>query len=419
MLMRAPLDIRHLVATRRPGYTLEAPFYTSREVFDLDLHAIFARHWIFAGLEAEAPQPGDYRKLDIGNHSIILVRDDDGEMRAFHNVCRHRGAQLITEERGRVIRFVCPYHQWTYKRDGRLINARQMGAEFDKSCHGLKPVHLRSIGGLVFICLAETAPTDIDDLAAAIEPRLAPHALRDAKVAAQIDLVEHGNWKLTMENNRECYHCHASHPELLHSFCEYSVGFDPGAASDRQRAEAADYADAAARTVAEWEAKGFPSRAIEYLKGRPTAFRSERLVLAGENESQTMDSKIACRRLLGAIAEPKLGGLHVHTQPNSWHHAMSDHAISFCVLPLSPEETLVRTTWLVHKDAVEGKDYDRDHLTKVWVATNAQDAALVERTHAGVKSPAYEPGPYSPFTEGQVDDFTTWYVERLEAYFSA
>jgi len=119
--------------------------------------------------------------------------------------------------------------------------------------------------------------------------------------------------------------------------------------------------------------------------------------------------------LMGAITEPKLGGLHIHTQPNSWHHAMSDHAISFCALPLSPEETLVRTTWLVHKDAVEGVDYDVDNLTKVWVATNRQDAALVERTYAGVKSSAYEPGPYSPFTEGQVDDFVTWYIERLDA----
>jgi len=414
--MRAPLDVRHLIDARRPGYTLEAPFYTSREIFDLDLDVIFGRHWIFAGLEAEAPQPGDYRRLDIGAPSVILVRGDDGEMRAFHNVCRHRGAQLVTAERGRVIRFVCGYHQWTYKRDGTLINARQMGADFDKSCHGLKPVHLRAIAGLIFICLADKAPSDIDDVAAALEPRLVPHDLRNAKVAAQIDLVEHGNWKLTMENNRECYHCGGAHPELLNSFCEYSVAFDPGAASARQQAEAAAYAATALRTVAEWERSGFPSSPVEHLKGRPTGFRTERLVLAGENESQTMDSKIACHKLLGAITEPKLGGLHIHTQPNSWHHAMSDHALSFCALPLSPDETLVRTTWLVHKDAVEGSDYDVDNLTKVWIATNAQDAALVERTHAGVKSSAYEPGPYSPFTEGQVDDFVTWYVERIQAH---
>jgi len=413
MLTRAPLDIRHLVETRKAGYTLEAPFYTSREVFDLDLAVIFGRHWIFAGLEAEAPQPGDYRRLDVGAQSVILVRGDDGAMRAFHNICRHRGAQLVSGESGRVIRFVCPYHQWTYKRDGTLIAARQMGADFEKSGHGLKPVHLRSIAGLVFVCLAEDAPTDIDDLAAALELRLEPHDLRNAKVAAQIDLVERGNWKLTLENNRECYHCQASHPELLNSFSEFAVGFDPAAASERQRQEADAYAQNARETVAAWEAQGYPSSPVEHLKGRASAFRTERLVLAGENESQTMDSRIACRKLMGGIAEKKLGGLHIHTQPNSWHHAMSDHMVSFCVLPLSPDETLVRTTWLVHKDAVEGEDYDVDNLTKVWVATNAQDAALVERTHAGVQSSAYEPGPYSRFTEGQVDDFVSWYIERL------
>ena len=80
MLMRAPLDIRSLVEARRPGYTLEAPFYNSREVFDLDLDVIFGRHWLFAGVEAEVPTPGDYRKIDIGAQSVILVRGDDGEI---------------------------------------------------------------------------------------------------------------------------------------------------------------------------------------------------------------------------------------------------------------------------------------------------------------------------------------------------
>src|SRR5665213_2590997 len=110
MLMKAPPDLRYLIESRRPGHTLEAPLYTSREAFELDLEIIFGRHWIFVALEAEAPKPGDYRRLDIGQHSIILVRGDDGEMRAFHNVCRHRGAQLVSEPRGKVIRFVCPYH---------------------------------------------------------------------------------------------------------------------------------------------------------------------------------------------------------------------------------------------------------------------------------------------------------------------
>ncbi len=104
-------------------------------------------------------------------------------------------------------------------------------------------------------------------------------------------------------------------------------------------------------------------------------------------------------------SQPALGGLSVWTQPNSWQHFMSDHVVSFSVLPLAANRTLLRTRWLVHKDAQEGVDYDVNKLSSVWIATNAQDSALVERTHLGVSSPAYQPGPYSPYTEGLGERF--------------
>ncbi|MEJ1161228.1 aromatic ring-hydroxylating oxygenase subunit alpha [Prosthecomicrobium sp. N25] len=416
MLSRAPLDIARLVAERRPGHTLAAPFYQAREIFDLDLDVIFSRHWIFAGVEAEVPEAGDYARLDLGANSIVIVRGDDDEVRAFHNVCRHRGARIVTEEKGCVGKLVCPYHQWTYELTGELIHASHMGDGFDPSCHGLKPVHLRSIGGLLFICLAAEPPADIEDAAAVLEPRLAPFDLRNAKVAFQADLIEEGNWKLTMENNRECYHCAGNHPELGLSFNKYAVGFVPDADDEAGKAEAAAYEASVVRQVADWEARGFPSGPVERLSGCATGFRTERIVLDGAGESQTLDTKVACRRLLGTVTERRLGGLHIWTQPNSWHHVMSDHAVTFCAIPLDPEHTLVRTRWLVHKDAVEGVDYDLARLTEVWTATNGQDAALVELAQKGVRSLAYEPGPYSPLTEGLVDQFATWYVERLRAH---
>ncbi len=98
---------------------------------------------------------------------------------------------------------------------------------------------------------------------------------------------------------------------------------------------------------------------------------------------------------------------------------MSDHAVTFCVLPLAPDRTLLRTTWLVHKDAVEGVDYDPANLTAVWEATNRQDSDLVGITQEGVRSPAYTPGPYSPHTEGLVEQFCAWYVERMRAGLAA
>jgi Rieske 2Fe-2S family protein len=94
---------------------------------------------------------------------------------------------------------------------------------------------------------------------------------------------------------------------------------------------------------------------------------------------------------------------------------MSDHIVSFSVLPITPAKTLLRTRWLVHKDAREGIDYDVDKLSSVWTATNNQDSSLVERAHLGISSPAYEPGPYSPYTESLVNVFCEWYLTHLEA----
>ena len=120
------------------------------------------------------------------------------------------------------------------------------------------------------------------------------------------------------------------------------------------------------------------------------------------------------RKLLGDFTTPRLGDLSLHVQPNCWSHFLSDHAVTFSVVPLSAGQTWLRTTWLVHEDAVEGVDYDVDALTAVWRATNGQDSTLVARTQAGVSSPAYEGGPYSP-TENQVEGFVSWYLQRLRA----
>jgi Rieske 2Fe-2S family protein len=105
----------------------------------------------------------------------------------------------------------------------------------------------------------------------------------------------------------------------------------------------------------------------------------------------------------------------MHVQPNAWFHGLADHAVTFSVLPIAPDRSLLRTTWLVHKDAVEGRDYDLDRLTTVWRQTNDQDRTFVARAHRGVSDPAYLPGPYLP-PEYQVDAFCSWYADRLEEY---
>ena len=407
---------RALLARRRKNHSLEQAFYTSQEIFDLDIEAIFFRTWIYVGVEADVPDAGDVMTVDIGRASVLILRDDDEGVRAFHNVCRHRGARLVTEPKGSDGKLVCRYHAWTYDLDGSLLRAEHMGADFDKSCSGLKPVHLKSVEGLLFICLADEPPADIDEMAARMAPYLAPHDIRNTKVAYQTDLIEEGNWKITMENNRECYHCAGNHPELTIPLFEYGFGFSPESMDAAKAREAHRYECMVDDLTGEWEGAGFASREIDHLDDRVTGFRTQRLPIDRDGESQTLDTRVACRKLLGTLTNPKMGGLSFWTQPNSWHHFMSDHIVTFSVIPLSPERTLLRTKWLVHKDAVEGVDYDVKRLTEVWIATNDQDGGLVGLQQSGVRSPAYRPGPYSPYTEGLVEKFVDWYCQRVAAH---
>lgn len=406
-------DVAGLIARRSPGYCLEAPFYTSAELFDLDVAAVFATSWIFAATEAELPEPGDFVTLEVGTYSVIVVRDDDGQVRALHNVCRHRGARILNEDRGSVGNLVCGYHKWTYATDGTLLHAVAQPPGFDRTCFGLKPVHVRNVAGLVFICLADEPPADFDEVAGLVEPYLTPHRLHRTKVAAQEDLVEEGNWKLVMENNRECYHCDG-HPELSCSLFP-TYGYEAEEVPARLRPAYDRYVRAEADLHRACAEQGLPYALIEELDTRPTGFRIQREPLDGAGESFTADGRKVSDRLLGDLTSARLGRLSVHLQPNAWFHFLSDHAVTFTVLPLAAGRTLLRTTWLVHEDAVEGEDYDMDALTSVWRNTNSQDQVFVARAQLGVSSPAYEPGPYTP-SEYQVDAFCNWYLARLKEH---
>ncbi|WP_062227758.1 aromatic ring-hydroxylating oxygenase subunit alpha [Aureimonas frigidaquae] len=405
-----------LLQRRVPGYTLEAAFYTSDEIFAADMEAIFEKHWLFVGVEPDVPEPGDVMTVEIGTNSVLILRDDDMQIRAYHNVCRHRGARLVLEEKATVGNLVCRYHSWTYNLDGDLIHAEHMGEGFDRSCHGLKPVHVRSLEGLIFICLAEDPPEDFDEMARVMGPYIAPHNLRDTKVAYQHDLIEPGNWKLTMENNRECYHCGANHPELTVPLFAYGFGFAPEELDEVERQNAERYGCMVTDSHSAWEAQGIPSRCQEHLDDMVTGYRTERLPLDGAGESHTLDTKAASRKRLGTLPSDKMGALHFWTQPNSWHHFMGDHAVTFSVIPIDANHSLLRTKWLVHKDAVEGVDYDLENLIGVWMATNQQDSDLVGYCQKGARSSAYQPGPYSPHTEMLVEKFCNWYIKRMRAH---
>jgi Rieske 2Fe-2S family protein len=405
--------VASLLAECKPGFALPGAFFNDEALYAAELEYIFGRHWLFVACEPEIPEGGDYRTFQIGPWPIFILRRDDGSIAAFHNTCRHRGSRILLQDSGIAgATLQCPYHRWTYDLDGRVIGCGATG-EAPAAQRRLKPVHVKTLAGLVFVCLADEPPDDFDDMRERMTPYLAPHGLARAKVAKQVDIIEHGNWKLTVENNRECFHC-AGHPELLCSLFDFFGEIDPERMSAPERATYARYQSARPVQEALWARAGLPWAEIEQLHGRPTAFRTERLVLDGAGESMTPDTRVASRRLLGDLKEPRLGTLHFHTQPNAWYHFLSDHALTFATLPLERGRTLVRSTWLVHADAQEGRDYDLEKLTSVWNATNAQDAAFVEETQRGASSPAYEPGPIAA-SEYMVKLFHVWYEERLRA----
>lgn len=395
-------DMLRRLRNRRDGYSLEQAFYTDPDYFQVDLELIWYRDWLFAAHDCEVPKPGNYVTLQVGDYPVVIVRDRQGQVRAFHNSCRHRGSRVCASERGASARLVCPYHQWTYDLDGKLLFARQMGPDFDPAQFSLKPVACETVGGYIFICLADE-PADFSTFRATVEPFFLPHRLSDAKVAFESTIVEKGNWKLVWENNRECYHCAGNHPELCKTFPEApTVTGVQGAESDPE-------------IVAHWqrcEAAGLPSRFTIADDGQ---YRTTRVPLLRDAVSYTMTGKRAVQKNLSAgVSTDRIGSLLLYHYPTTWNHILGDHAVTFRVLPISATETAVTTKWLVHKDAVEGVDYDLAELTHVWTETNDQDRRIVEENAFGIKSPAYEPGPYSLDHEGGVIQFVEWYCSFIE-----
>ncbi|MFN3526220.1 MAG: aromatic ring-hydroxylating oxygenase subunit alpha [Paracoccus sp. (in: a-proteobacteria)] len=392
-----------LIAARMPGHSLPRDLYCGPQAFHDDLEQIWYREWLFAGPAAALPKTGSYITLQIGEYPVILTRGGDGRIRAFHNVCRHRGQRLCAKDSGTNPKLVCPYHQWTYGLDGKLLFARDMGDDFDAAKYGLKTVHCIDLGGMVFICLAKVPPA-INELAANLVSYVAPSGLSDARVAHVSTIVEKGNWKLVMENNRECYHCGGSHPSLCRTYSDdplMTVMEGPNAASPE--------------ILAHWDrcdAAGLPSR---FVNAPDMQWRMARVPLMDNQESFTMSGKAAVARRMGDMPWNDAGSLMFYHFPSSWNHFLPDHAIVFRITPVSPTETQVTTWWLVHKDAVEGTDYDLKTLTDVWMATNDEDRQVVEENQAGILSPAYEPGPYSPTQEAGVIHLIDWYCGLMAA----
>jgi Rieske 2Fe-2S family protein len=286
-----------------------------------------------------------------------------------------------------------------------------MPDDLNKSEFGLHPVQAREVGGLIYICLAAEPPS-FEAAHAVLGSALEPQGILASKVAKIVDYEIAANWKLVWENNRECYHCNANHPQYIKAnFDHYNA--DDSTGQIRQRMESQ-----VQRSETKWAASGL---AVSHKETGMTKFPdAERNIWFSANRtalvegwlSESMDGRQVAP-LMGDYADPDVGTLRVRTLPNYWNHSSCDHVVSTRLLPAGPQRTMAQVTWLVHEDAVEGRDYKLEELMPFWQLTSEQDWEICRHQQLGVKSSAYTPGPYSPTKEYNVDAFVRWYLKSI------
>ncbi|MCC6196976.1 MAG: aromatic ring-hydroxylating dioxygenase subunit alpha [Burkholderiales bacterium] len=408
-----PADLEALLATRRDGHGMPRAVYHTPALYDAEIERVWHAGWLFAGFTFEVPNPGDYLTLSVGGTSVLVMRDDAGSIRAFHNVCRHRGTLLCRADAGHVRAIVCPYHSWTYSRQGDLVNCHGMHEGVDKSKLGLKPLACETVAGLVYVSLAAQPPA-FAPLRDEFAPAALPQGFERAKLAKAIEYEVEANWKLVWENNRECFHCPRCHPQYIKAnFDIYDEGTAPDAVKARMAA-------AFARAQAKWIAQGI---AVTHAHGglatfpdpeRDLWFAADRTVLVEGWDTESMDGQRVAP-LMGSYQDSDVGVLRMRSLPNFWVHASCDHAVAARLLPVDQRTTRVRAYWLVDAKAREDEDYALDKLLPFWNLTNEQDWDICKWQQKGVDSVGYEPGPLSRVKEYNVDAFVRWYLKAMRA----
>jgi Rieske 2Fe-2S family protein len=395
-------DLEALIRTRQPMRPLPRDFYVSADVFAADMDRIFSRTWLFAGYACWVPNPGDWFTYALGHDSIVFVRDERSKLRAYHNTCRHRGSAICRSEFGKSTRFVCPYHQWTYGLDGRLMMNTEEEFGVDRAKLSLHPVAMRDVEGLIFFCLADDPPS-FDAAAKDIGTRLRPHGFDRAKTAKAISYDVKANWKLVFENNRECYHCPANHPDYTRAT------YDVGRTDPRRSAEIRKLTE---KANARFARLGLDT-GDEFSNMTGAYWRANRTPMADGWVTQSLDGRPVAP-LMGDLKENDAGTVRNIVYPNFWQHASDDHAVGTRITPVGPDLCKVDVYWLVHKDAVEGRDYTLDRLLPFWKDVSEQDWQICEDNQKGVRSSRYEPGPYSNIKETNVAHFVDWYLDELK-----
>ena len=360
--------------TSHGQHMLAREYFTSDEIWRLEQDRIFRNSWLLAGHVSEIPETGRYFLHEIGDESVIVVRDGTGRIHAHHNFCRHRGTRLCAERQGRldpVIR--CSYHAWTYELDGALKGAPHMQdvTGFDKSAWGLKPVALTEWQGFLFVNLAAQAEP-FEQALPGLQEKFRHWPLAELKSVHQTVYEVEANWKLLFHNYSECYHCPTVHPHLnkLTPFRNSENDLDEG------------------------PVLGGPMNMI-HAQG-----------------SMTMDGAMCAPAFAGLTAEQR-GRVHYYTLfPSAFLSLHPDYVLVHRAQPLSIDRTRIKCDWYFHSDAARTTGFDPQPAIDFWDLTNRQDWALCANAWRGLRSRAWIPGPYSEL-ESQLAAFDRHYLRRL------
>jgi glycine betaine catabolism A len=355
--------------------TQPARVYTDPTWFAAEMERIFAAMWMAAGRVDHVPQPGDFIRRDVAGASVLIVRDRDDEIHAFHNVCRHRGTELCDRASGRFPGSIqCPYHAWTYDLDGALIGAPLMEqvAGFARQDYPLHRVACEVWDGHIFVNLAE-APEPLAAQLGALPRRFAPWGMGDLRAMRRIDYDVRANWKLIVQNYNECLHCPVIHP-LLNRMHHY-LGADNVPSTET-------YCGGA---------MGF-NEGVETLS---TDGRRRRALLPGLSDRD--------RSLVNYFA----------IYPNLLLTLHPDYMATVTIWPQAIDRTLLVAEWHFHRDEIGKAGFECEDAVEFWDRTNREDWAISERAQRGITSRGYTRGPYSS-RETQLWDFDRFVERRVE-----
>ena len=355
---------------------LPAPWYYDPAHYQRELEAFWYGRWIAVAREEEIPQPGDWRVVPIGSQRIILLRNEKGELRAFHNTCRHRGSVLCTQERGSFARkrIVCPYHSWTYDLAGKLVATprRMATADFDMKDFPLFEVAAHSWGGFVFVCLGKKQPLrkSLGDL----PQRFERYGFEKLRIGKRIVADVKANWKFLCENFSECFHCPPVHPQLCRVVTAYG---EAGA----------------------WGLKKDFSSGPEYKPGTETLTLDGTARLAPFKNLNEDEKR---RVYVPAMLPPSL---FLNVQP--------DYVNSHLMFPTGPESVRIVYDWLFEPRHLPLPQQDLSHYVALWELTNRQDAQNCEWQQQGIHSREFRHGHFVP-QEFDCHRFDQWVRAGLE-----